>query len=211
MIRHIPGVDNSVVDALSRLQLSRFRSLAPRADPTPTTTPAEPTYTSNSASLHFRLQEQGVADSTRRTYKSGVQAFSTFCRSYGQSRHLNSPSGTLWPTSTARYPVSYATIKVFLSAIRLLHLEHHCWDPLTNSPLLHYLCQAVRRSQPSCPPQRHPIMPEHLKTIKRQLALSTLASHDKLIYWARLTFAFSRSVNSPPPHQPPQTPRFVSD
>ena len=136
MIRHIPGVDNSVVDALSRLQLSRFRSLAPRADPTPTTTPAEPTYTSNSASLHFRLQEQGVADSTQRTYKSGVQAFSTFCRSYGQSRHLNSPSGTLWPTSTARYPVSYATIKVFLSAIRLLHLEHHCRDPLTNSPLL---------------------------------------------------------------------------
>ena len=44
LIRHIPGVDNSIADALSRLQLSRFHSLAPHASPHPATTPAEPTF-----------------------------------------------------------------------------------------------------------------------------------------------------------------------
>ncbi len=31
--RHVPGVDNSIADALSRFQMERFRRLAPRADP----------------------------------------------------------------------------------------------------------------------------------------------------------------------------------
>ena len=41
LIRHIPGVDNSIADALSRLQMSRFRSLAPHANPLPSHTPVE--------------------------------------------------------------------------------------------------------------------------------------------------------------------------
>ena len=33
--RHVPGVDNSIADSLSRFQMSRFRSLAPDASPDP--------------------------------------------------------------------------------------------------------------------------------------------------------------------------------
>ena len=33
--RHVPGVDNGIVDALSRFQVKRFRDLAPNADRTP--------------------------------------------------------------------------------------------------------------------------------------------------------------------------------
>ena len=40
LIAHIPGIDNSIADSLSRMQLQRFRSLAPTADPLPTPTPA---------------------------------------------------------------------------------------------------------------------------------------------------------------------------
>ena len=40
LISHIPGVDNSVADALSRLQFHRFHQLAPEADPEPTPTAA---------------------------------------------------------------------------------------------------------------------------------------------------------------------------
>ena len=40
MICHIPGIDNSIADALSRMQLTRFRSLAPDANDHPTPTPA---------------------------------------------------------------------------------------------------------------------------------------------------------------------------
>ena len=40
LIQHIPGVDNSIADALSRLQFHRFRKLAPEADANPTPIPA---------------------------------------------------------------------------------------------------------------------------------------------------------------------------
>ena len=50
LIRHLPGSDNCIADALSRQQLYRFRSLVPQADPLPTTTPAELTYTCIKAS-----------------------------------------------------------------------------------------------------------------------------------------------------------------
>ena len=46
MVRHISGVDNMLADALSRLQLARFRSLAPRADPAATPIPARLTFDS---------------------------------------------------------------------------------------------------------------------------------------------------------------------
>ena len=44
LICHIPGIDNSIADALSRMQLKRFRSLAPTADDNPTPTPVSLTF-----------------------------------------------------------------------------------------------------------------------------------------------------------------------
>ncbi len=38
--RHVPGVDNSIADALSRFQMERFRRLAPGADPVMTPLPS---------------------------------------------------------------------------------------------------------------------------------------------------------------------------
>jgi predicted alpha/beta hydrolase len=45
LIRHIPGSDNSIADSLSRMQMERFRELAPLAAPTATPIPANPTGT----------------------------------------------------------------------------------------------------------------------------------------------------------------------
>ena len=47
LVRHIRGVNNSIADSLSRLQLPRFRTLAPLAEPTPTPTPAKLTFDSH--------------------------------------------------------------------------------------------------------------------------------------------------------------------
>ena len=44
MICHIPGTNNSIADALSRMQLTRFRSLVPEANNHPTPTPASLTF-----------------------------------------------------------------------------------------------------------------------------------------------------------------------
>lgn len=86
--------------------------------------------------------------------------------------------------------VSAATIKVYLSAIRLYHLENNQPDPPLDDPLLHYLCSAIRREHPAEAPKRLPILPHHLCAIKTQLSDSSLLSHDKLMYWAAFTFAF---------------------
>ena len=37
--KHIPGLDNSIADSLSRFQMDRFHLLAPNASPTPYTIP----------------------------------------------------------------------------------------------------------------------------------------------------------------------------
>ena len=41
IIQHIPGTDNSIADALSHLQMERFRSLAPEAKPHQAVIPAQ--------------------------------------------------------------------------------------------------------------------------------------------------------------------------
>lgn len=35
--KHVPGIDNSIADSLSRFNMQAFRQLAPQADATPTT------------------------------------------------------------------------------------------------------------------------------------------------------------------------------
>ena len=41
--RHIPGLDNSIADSLSRFQMDRFRHLAPNASPSPCVIPPSAT------------------------------------------------------------------------------------------------------------------------------------------------------------------------
>ena len=41
--RHIPGLDNSIADSLSRFQMGRFRHLAPNASPSPCVIPPSAT------------------------------------------------------------------------------------------------------------------------------------------------------------------------
>ena len=40
-IKHIPGTNNTIADALSRLQMAKFRQLAPSASPRETRIPPQ--------------------------------------------------------------------------------------------------------------------------------------------------------------------------
>lgn len=79
---------------------------------------------------------------------------------------------------------------VYLSGVRLFHIENGLPDPTKEASLLHYLCTAIRRSDIHKPRQRHPITLQLLQTIKEELSLSHLPSRDKLMYWAAFTLAF---------------------
>ncbi len=79
---------------------------------------------------------------------------------------------------------------VYLSGIRLLHIENGLADLTKNIPLLRYLLTAIRRSSARKPLQRHPITPTLLVTLKTQLHQSDLASRDWAMFWAAFTLAF---------------------
>ena len=131
-----------------------------------------------------------MATSTRRTYRSGISAFRTFCRERGIPLLPASELTLRYFCAHLSQSVTYATIKVYLAGIRLLHLEHGFTDPMKDRPLLDYLCSGIRRSGKSNSRSRLPITVAHLHTIKCQLASSSYSSHDKLLYWAAFTLAF---------------------
>lgn len=86
--------------------------------------------------------------------------------------------------------VSYKTLKVYLAAIRLVHLEHDLDDP-TNDHLLHLVCKGIRRLQGDSTHQRLPITINLLKTLKTQQARSTSFSPlEQKLLWAAFSLAF---------------------
>ena len=93
--------------------------------------------------LLIQYQSLGVAPSTRRTYQAGVQSYLQFCSNFNISPF---PASSLtlcyFCTHIACY-VSYKTIKVYLSGIRLEHLEHSHHDS-TDDQLLRILCIGIK-------------------------------------------------------------------
>ena len=138
----------------------------------------------------LQYQSLGVAPSTRRTYQAGVRSYLQFCNSY----HIPPfPASSLtlryFCTYTAQR-VSYKTIKVYLSGIRLEHLERGHSDP-TNDPLLHLLCKGIKRCQGDTSRQRLPITINILKLLKTQLHNSgNYSIVEKRLLWSAFTLAF---------------------
>ena len=115
--------------------------------------------------LRDRCQYLGIAPSTRRVYQSGIKAFYKFCNKF-RIQPLPASSLTLqFFCVDISGHVSYKTLKVYLAAIRLVHLEHDLDDP-TNDHLLHLVCKGIRRLQGDSTRQRLPITINLLKTSK---------------------------------------------
>jgi len=87
-------------------------------------------------------------------------------------------------------PFTNQTIKVYLAAIQLLHLEQGFEDPTRDTPLLTYLCIGIRHTGRSTNMARLPITIPLLRVIKQQLSTSTFPAQVKLLYWAAFTLAF---------------------
>ena len=80
---------------------------------------------------------QGLAASTCNSYASGQKTFHDFCTQLGKVHPSGSPCPAdewtlfLFATFLAN-SVQHATIKVYLSAVRSLHIEQDFPDPLLN-------------------------------------------------------------------------------
>ena len=126
VLQHIPGVNNSITDALSRFQFYRFHRLATAADTDPTPTPLIKTTTrginySTSkrwASLHPPSRPTGLGYITM----SGSVGSTTVL--HGEPP--NSPSNT-----TAFMPTKHSHMPLFKCTWRGLDISTCSWDTAT--------------------------------------------------------------------------------
>jgi len=83
--------------------------------------------------------------------------------------------------------LNHSSIKVYLSAVRSLHIDHGLPDPLVNCLRLQRLLRGIKRVQGPASPRRLPITVDHLKVIQRSLDLST---RDHVMLWAACCLGF---------------------
>ena len=144
------------------------------------------------ANLHASLLQcryYGVAHSRRRTYHSGLTKFQSFCHQYNLTALPASCLTLQYFCVHEAQRISYNTIKVYLAAICLRHIEHGFHDPTTDN-LLWLVCRGIRRRQGDNQRARQPITLNILRILKEKLCQSTYTFTEKLMLWAAFTMEF---------------------
>ncbi len=135
---------------------------------------------------------QGLAPSTRRVYLSAQCLYISFCH---QDGHVGA-NGALLPAderSLMRFATSlsdnlrHSSIKVYLSAVRSLHIDQGLPDPLVNCLQLQRLLQGIKRAQGASPTKRLLVTIDILKVIHGSLDLT---SRDHVMLWAACCLGF---------------------
>ena len=150
---HLPGRHNTLADALSRNKLSLFQSLlstgifqalsdsqGTNVSSTPRSPRLDITSVDRAVDSYFC---SGLAPSTNRTYVSGVQQYIAICE---QLHTKPTPTSEQllcrFCTILANKGGSHSTIKVYLSAVRQLHVQRsQCMPTISDMPRL---CQVLR-------------------------------------------------------------------
>lgn len=83
--------------------------------------------------------------------------------------------------------LNYSSIKVYLSAVRALHIEQGFQDPLSSCPRLERVVRGVKRTQGSSARQRLPVTNSVLLSVFSTLDVS---SYDHCMFWAACNLAF---------------------
>ena len=136
----------------------------------------------------------GLAWTTNRTYASGERHFLQFCL----MNRLVSSEGDILPASegTLIYFSSYlarkvkhSTIRLYLAAVRNLHISCGYGDPLQGKLLLKKVLRGILRFQGRSRILRQPVTPGVLLAI-RPILRSWLGERDFSMIWAAFTLAF---------------------
>ena len=147
---------------------------------------------------------QGLASSTRSSYLSGQKKFYDFCSQLGKVHPSGSPCPTdewtlcLFATFLAN-TVQHSTIKVYLSAVRSLHIEQGFADPLVECLRLRRVLRGIKRTQGDTSSLRLPVTDDILMVIFHALDLS-LPDHG--MFWAACNLAYFGFLRSAEPTVP---------
>ena len=133
-----------------------------------------------------------MAPSTRRSYASSQAQFISFCR---QLEKLH-PSGLpcpadewtlcLFVTFLAR-TIKHSSIKMYLSGVRALHIDHGFPDPLINCLRLQRVVRGIKRCQGSSSSSRLPITDDLMQVIWQSLDLHL---PDHCMFWAACSLGY---------------------
>ena len=141
--------------------------------------------------LLVQYQSLDVAPSTRRTYQAEVHSYLLFCDKFIILPFPASPLTLRYFCSYIASHVSHKTIKVYLSGMRLEHLERGHHDPTDDDDLFRLLCKGIKRSQGDTSRPRLPVIINVLKALKTQLQNSSYYSLvEKRLLWSAFTLAF---------------------
>ena len=143
---------------------------------------------------------KGLADSTKHTYLSGQNRFLDFCQKGGvRAVPVTERVLCLFVSYLAEAGLRVCTIKVYLSAVRFLHIREGVDDPFAPAlQRLHYVLQGVKREEVKrgAPKKtRLPITPNILRQLKAVWDKEA-SDPDITMIWAACClgfFAFLRS------------------
>lgn len=134
----------------------------------------------------------GLAPSTRQVYGSAQRQFLEFCSQdipSGSSRPLLPASEQTLMRFCAHLAdrLHHSSIKVYLSAVRSLHIDYGYSDPLANCLQLQRLLRGIKRHQGSNPSQRQPVTADLMTVLHQSLDLS---KPDNVMLWAACCLGF---------------------
>ena len=139
-----------------------------------------------------------LAQSTRASYSSAQRCFTNFALTYNRLNTTGSPipasENTLMLFATyLTHTHKPQSIKLYLSAVRTLHLEHGLSDPTSETVNLGRLMRGIKRVHGNTTDSRLPITPSLLRSFRSFLNLSYL---DHLTLWAAILLAFFAFLRS---------------
>ncbi|KXJ26736.1 hypothetical protein AC249_AIPGENE9228 [Exaiptasia diaphana] len=154
-------------------------------------TPPATAISSLTARCH-ELLVHGLAPSTRRSYSTGQRRFINFCAQIGKLHDNGSacPADEWTLCLFAAFlssQVQHATIKVYLSAVRALHIELGFADPLSDALRLERVIRGIKRSQGSTKADRLPVTDDIMRLIHTHLDFRIV---DHLMFWAACCLAY---------------------
>lgn len=136
---------------------------------------------------------QGASPATKRSYKAGTRQYNQFCEQFSlPSNPTSEKTLLLFVTHLATRGLSYATIKVYLAAVRYIHVAagHHNAFDLQFTPRLHQLLRGIRKESSTTPPrQRLPITIKLMQKIKHLLTKQP-TTYQSTMLWAACCVAF---------------------
>ena len=137
----------------------------------------------------------GLAPSTYRTYVSGIQQYIAICEQlHTEPTPTSEQLLCRFCTILANKGSSHSTIKVYLSAVRQLHVQRsQCMPTISAMPRLCQVLRGIKMVQAStgkaAQHQRLPVTPEILRRIKTAWENQGL-DIDKIMLWAAFTICF---------------------